>query len=56
MVMKLVTHRTYCTDCKCLVMGVQEKNGNRLKLLCPKCKRPLWTYSGYTWRYLKKVD
>jgi hypothetical protein len=52
-VIKLVTKKTHCLNCKKLVKGLEQKSNNQLNLICPKCDRLLWTHDGNAWRYVK---
>jgi len=53
--MKLVVKKIYCSVCMRLVRGQQEKNGSQLRLICPRCKRLLWSYDGHFWHYAKSA-
>jgi hypothetical protein len=49
--MKLMVHKINCPYCKTLITGKKEKNGNQLKVSCPKCQHQLWTHDGRAWHY-----
>ena len=52
--MKLAVKRTYCSNCRRLVRGQEQKLNQNLRILCPKCGGVVWVRDGLFWRYVRE--
>jgi hypothetical protein len=51
--MKMVIKKTYCPVDKKLVMPQEQKSGETIKLVCPKCTSVLYVKEDWGWRFPK---
>ena len=51
--LKMVVKKTYCPVDKKLVMPQEQKNGEIIKLVCPKCATVLYVKEDWGWRFPK---
>ena len=49
--MKMVIKKTYCPVDKKLVMPQEQKNGDIIRLVCPKCETVLYVKENWGWRF-----
>ena len=50
--MKATIKKIYCNSCQRLVRGREEHTNGSRRIVCPRCGRVLWSWSGLTWRYV----
>ena len=51
--MKMVIKKTYCPVDKKLVMPHEQKNGETIRLVCPKCATVLYVKKDWGWHFPK---
>ena len=49
--MKMVTKKVYCPVDKKLVLPAEQKNGETLRLVCPRCNTVLYVQEDWGWRF-----
>ena len=49
--MKMVIKKAYCPVDKKLVMPQEQKNGDIIRLVCPKCETVLYVKENWGWRF-----
>jgi len=54
--MKLITKKTYCPYCRRLVAGIEQKNNDKISIVCSICSKPIWIWNGISWSSSKKVS
>jgi Zn finger protein HypA/HybF involved in hydrogenase expression len=54
--MKIAPKKVYCSNCKKLVKGKEQKTDSTVRIICPKCNKPVWVREGFSWRYIKEPD
>ncbi len=52
--MKLAIKKTYCSNCRRLVKGQEQKLNQNIRILCPKCGGVVWVRDGLFWRYVRE--
>ena len=52
--MKVAPKKVYCSNCLKLVKGKEQKTESLLKVVCPKCEKPVYVKDGFYWRYIKE--
>lgn len=51
-----MTKKIYCSTCQKMVLGVEQKTDNAVRVACPKCKQPIWMRENMNWRYIKPAE
>ncbi len=52
--MKVAPKKVFCSNCQKLVNGEEQKTDSTVKVVCSKCKKPVWIKDGFSWRYIKE--
>lgn len=53
--MELCVKKVYCPRCQRLVQCRDETANDQVRVLCPRCGKPLWQWNGLTWRFVKEA-
>ena len=54
--MKTAPKKVLCSNCQKLVKGEEQKTDSVTRIICPKCKKPVWVKESHSWRYIKEPD
>jgi RNase P subunit RPR2 len=54
--MRSINKKTYCLNCHRLVSGIEQKNNDKVSVICSICSKPIWIWNGIKWSSAKKVS
>lgn len=50
--MKITDKKVFCANCQKFVKGREQKADATLRIICPRCDKPIWIWENLAWRYV----